>query len=72
VAADTVEDTVEATVAVAAAEAVALVDRPATLAEAMVTCLEIAPRVRNGTWDAKSNRNISIGTFGRSQDISWS
>lgn len=46
--AGTVEAMVEATVAVE--EAVGLVDRPATLAEATGTCLGIAPRVRNGTW----------------------
>lgn len=45
--ADTVEATVEVTAAVA--EAVGLVDRPVTLAEATGTCLEIVPRVRNGT-----------------------
>lgn len=30
-------------------EVAGLVDRPATLVEAMATCLEIALRVRNGT-----------------------
>lgn len=47
--ADTVEAMVGATVEVEE-EAVGLVDRHATLAEATGICLGIAPRVRNGTW----------------------
>lgn len=48
VAAGTVEE--EGTVAaMVVVEVVGLVDRPATLAEVMATCLEIALKVRNGT-----------------------